>query len=333
MRRRRYTCLAIVLAAAWAGALPATIVVANGEDLAPVDDSRMIVSSMAGGQQTSGALLLVDTRTNSVRPLPVTRARDATRSKTCSGVVPANAFKPHGIALRQASDGTRLLYVINHGDRESVETFRLVPGREPRLAWTGCVVLPRGAEGNAVAPARDGGFYVTNLGTRLDGTVLTLPSGGEVLRWRPNQGWSALPGSRIAGANGLLLSADEKTVFVAGWSGGTLTAVPVDGGAVRTVRLPFLPDNLRWAPQGKILATGHKSSMGEVAECYMSSRAICPIPSAMAVVDADSLTVECTEDVKLGLATSTVVLGGVRWAGSARNDHIEKLDSGRCGGK
>ena len=308
------------------------IKVANGEDLAPIDRHRAIVSSMVGGGRATGSLLLIDMRTGKAQPLEITTGpATAGRSGRCDAAVPATALQPHGIALWRDSAGDRYLYVVNHGTRESVEIYRFVEQPSPHLVWKDCVTLPENAMGNSVAVARDGSFYATNLGQTLAGAASNPPFDGEVLSWRDGAGWRSVPGSEIKGANGLLLAPDEKTIFVAGWAAGTVVAVSLDSGETKTARLPFLPDNLRWSDMGTILATGHKTGVEAVIECYVSSRATCDVPSAWAEIEPDSLAVRCVHDAPVGIATSTIAMGDELLIGSVRNPDIARIKAPLCG--
>ncbi len=308
------------------------IAITNAEDIAPIDANRAIVSSMAGGELTSGALLLADRTSNEVRTLfPGADVAARPSIPGCDAPVHDAAFKPHGIALRTDSRGVRRLYVINHGARESVEMFRLDLSPQPRLTWTGCAIFPAGTFGNAVAIAKDGGFYATNQGRPLAGGDPVNAMGGEVVSWRADRGWAVVPRSAVPGANGLLLSPDEKTVFVAGWASRTLVAVPVDGTTpTRTLALPFMPDNLRWSPQGSILATGHDATPESVATCYMSASTICETPSFLAEVDAVRMAQLCGRPLAMGLGTVTVAMGPELWVGSARNHRIDRIPGPVC---
>jgi len=311
-----------------------TINIANPEDLAPLDDHRMIVSSLAGGGHAAGALVLLDTRTGKVDLLPTIAADPGTAPHDgCDeGPVADSALKPHGIAIWNNPRGGRYLYVVNHGQRESVEIYRLILGSRPRLVWQTCAVFPKGGFGNAVAVKRDGSFYTTNEGTQLDGSPPLTMFGGEVISWRNGHGWTAVAGSRVEGANGLLLSPDEKTLFIAGWPAAKVVAVTMNDPepTVRSLTLPFLPDNLRWGAGGKIYATGHRTSVETVADCFLSPRPTCSISSSMAQIDPASVTMDCVRDVPIDMATSTVAMRGRLWVGSARATHLAAMAGPAC---
>jgi hypothetical protein len=309
----------------------ASIAIANPEDLAPVDGDRVIVSAMDGWGRRSGALVLVDRRTGAVTKLRQHRSARARTSDGCDGPVPEALFKPHGIALTRDGAGRRGLYVVNHGARESIEFFRFESAPRPRLVWEGCAVFPPGAFGNSVAVARDRALFVTNQGRQLDGAAPITPFGGEVLSWRPKTGWSRGPGRRVAGANGLLLSPDEATLYVAAWTDRAVVAVPIaPGGGAGRIPLPFLPDNLRWSDSGAIFATGHLTSTDEVARCFMAPQGGCTIASAIAELDPVALRTVCARKAPTSMATSVVGMGRELWIGSARSSHLDRIEGPLC---
>jgi sugar lactone lactonase YvrE len=47
--------------------------------------------------------------------------------------------------------------------------------------------------------------------------MMTGEKNGELWEWHTASGWKKVPGSDAAGANGLEMSADGKTLYVAAW--------------------------------------------------------------------------------------------------------------------
>ncbi|MDB5686986.1 MAG: hypothetical protein JWR77_1575 [Rhizorhabdus sp.] len=296
----------------------------NAEDLAPLEGGRWVLaSSMAGGQRPSGSILAIDVRTGKASTLyPNADKAAAPAPPGCPGPVAADAFKPHGIALHK-----NRLYVVNHGGRESIEIFDVDQTKEPKLRWVGCAVFPAGGFGNGVALTADGTLYATNMGLPMDGSKAVSPMGGDVLSWSATQGWHTVPDSQMFGPNGLLVTPDGSKLYVAAWPAGELVELSLTeaGTTRRTLKLPFLPDNVRWSKTGAILVAGHRTSPETVAECYMSTRAQCEIPSTIAEIDPASLTISCQRDVDLGLATVAANVGEETWVGTARGDRISRL--------
>jgi sugar lactone lactonase YvrE len=81
---------------------------------------------------------------------------------------------------------------------------------------------------------------------------------GEVWEWHTGSGWKIVPGSESAGPNGLEISKDGKWLYVAGW--GSQSVIRLSRGQTPVkkdaVGVGFRVDNLRWAPDGAILAAG-----------------------------------------------------------------------------
>lgn len=305
--------------------------IVNGEDIAPIPGSPwIIVSSMAGGDRTSGKIAAFNRRSGKVVTLyPDGREGGLATTGGCAKQVMANEFKPHGIALQRGDDGKNRLYVVNHGGRESVEIFELDNRKLPRLTWTGCAIKPPGVFGNGVAPQPDGSFFMTNMGDPLDGSKPAVPMTGEIVSWNEKTGWKAVPDSSMIAPNGLVTSHDGKRIYVAAWAGREIVELtPGETGTRRRVlAVDFLPDNLRWSNRGTILAAGHRTSPQVVMDCYMSTRTHCVIPSAIAEIDPEMLATKCTWSVGLDMTTVATTAGKEIWLGTARGDKVVRMPS------
>src|SRR3546814_363906 len=127
MRFGRYVSATLVFAAA-CGVHPTyaaegTIAgLPNIEDMVVTSDqSWVIASSMVGGTQPQGALYLIDAKTSTPARIALTAAEGTPR---CPGGFQPSSLAPHGLALRPEG-GDSVLYVVNHGGRESIERFRV----------------------------------------------------------------------------------------------------------------------------------------------------------------------------------------------------------------
>ena len=325
---------AVMLAMLPAQAPARSVEIVNAEDLLPVPGGRWIIaSSMAGGAATSGRIVAVDTKTGRLVPLyPGTRKDGEATTPDCREEVASSDFKPHGVSLATAPDGRLRLYVVNHGARESVEMFVLLPGQAPRLRWIGCARAPAGLFANSVAALADGRLFVTNMGRPLDGSTPISAMGGEVAAWSPRGGWHSVPGSATVGPNGIIARPDGRTLYVASWGGKALVELkPGETGTTRrTLPLNLLPDNLRWSGRGTILVGGQSTSPGLVTECYTSTRTHCRIPSTIVEVDPVPLTVRCARPAPIDMATVAVEVDRRVWVGTARGSRIEQLPGLAC---
>jgi hypothetical protein len=81
---------------------------------------------------------------------------------------------------------------------------------------------------------------------------------GEIWEWHTSTGWKIVPGSEAAGPNGLEISKDGKWLYVGGW--GTQSFIRLSRGQTPvkkdSVPVGFRVDNIRWAPDGTLLAAG-----------------------------------------------------------------------------
>ena len=105
----------------------------------------------------------------------------------------------------------------------------------------------------------DGGFITTNFlprgGTReATQRMMGGERNGELWEWHTASGWQKVPGSEAAGANGVELSDDGKTLYVAAW--GSQSFFRVSRGATPPTRdeipLGFRVDNIHWARDGSL---------------------------------------------------------------------------------
>ncbi|MEU2003345.1 hypothetical protein ACH47B_20800 [Rhodococcus sp. NPDC019627] len=315
------------------------------EDLVAVPDTTWVLaSSMASPKRgTPGRLVAVDSTTNATVPLWPHPDQHAEWNRStypdCAGIPDTTSAEPHGIAIAPATDRQPVtLYAVNH-KRESIEVFDLDPAAGPdALTWVGCVPIPRDVYANAVAPLPDGsGIIVSSM---FDPTasgdpfarMFTGADTGRVMKWTPAQGWTALPDSAVGGANGVLVSPDGQSVLVAAWTQKKLVRMSLTNPRDRSeVALPFLPDNLRWTPQGTILVTGQNVTVDDVLVCNGGEGTHCPTGYAVVEVDPSSMTstvlIDGT-DSSVSLATTALPVGDEIWLGTLSGDRIVRLTRG-----
>ena len=316
---------------------------AGPEDLVAVPGSPWLVAS-AYGQE--GGLHLVDTKAaSSTRLFPSASAQERFDRKTynsCPGPlagVDRERFRTHGLYLKPGRNLVHTLYAVHHGLRESVEVFELNarPGA-PAITWIGCAVAPDPIGLNAVVALPDGGFAATNFDPRVPAggrggafspALLAGERNGEVWEWHTGSGWTKVPGSESAGANGLEISADGKWYYVAQW--GNRAFMRISRGQTPVARdeisLGFRVDNVRWAPDGTLVVAGQggpdtaifrgrgagaggvaTSTIGKVDPRTMKYQPIIDYPTSPAV----------------SFATVAVQVGDEFWVGSAFGDRIAR---------
>ena len=234
------------------------------EDLVVVPGGQWVVAGAFGG--SGGINLIRVSNRTTVKAYPAASAKDVLDAKTykgCPGPPEKTKFTTHGLSLREGRNGVHTLYVVAHGARESVEVFTLdTRPQTPTLTWIGCAVAPDPIGLNSVRWLEDGGFIATNFNPRGPGAGFEgLQKGeknGELWEWHTASGWQKVPGSESSGANGLEMSPDGRTLYVAGW--GSQSFFRLSRGDKQPkrdeIQLGFRVDNIRWAADGSLLATG-----------------------------------------------------------------------------
>jgi hypothetical protein len=257
------------------------------EDLVAVPGTPWLV----GSGLNVGApahLYLLDTRTKAaVEAFPADpQGPPPPRDPGCPGPPDPRGMSMDGLGLRPGAEGRHILYAANHGDRTAIEMFR-VEAREgrPRLSWFGCLPLPPRTLPNAVAPLPGGGLLVSSFYDPSDKAAWARMARGEptgrLLEWRPGQGFRAVPGGAMSGANGLELSADAGLIFASAWAERKLVVISRADGRRREIPLDFMPDNIRRRIDGTLLVAGQQTRVEPIAACG----AQCPQPWVVAEVD------------------------------------------------
>jgi hypothetical protein len=294
--------------------------IVSPEDFALVPGSDwMLVSGNRAGQGAIRALNVRTTNVTTLFPSGAVRTRaDSKRYPGCPGPIDSAdpvekaKFAAHGLYLQPGSKSLHTLYVVHHGSRESIEVFEVDgAAKPPALTWIGCVVAPEGAVFNAVVALPEGGVAATN--TRGANDV------GAVLEWHAATGWKAVPGSDILRLNGLEISKDGKTFYIAAWGDQAMVRLQRGQTPVKrdVLQMPFRIDNLRLMPDGALFGAGH------------GGKALCSCPEEtwhIGKIDPNAMRVQ--ELLKLpyaagfGAATTAVQIGKEIWIGTNRGDRI-----------
>ena len=133
------------------------------------------------------------------------------------------------------------------------------------LVWRGCEVAAHDYNDVAILP--DGGFvgtYPTGLSSGGDGGPFSGAVTGYVARWIPGKGESEIPGTRIRYPNGVVASSDGRYMYVNEFAARQVYKYDLkDGKILGTVKVDFMPDNLTWTKEGKLLDAGVKGARGD----------------------------------------------------------------------
>lgn len=238
------------------------------EDLKRIPGTAYLVAS---GFSPGSGLKLVDTRRKRFetwfRASPDQNAPDRARYPDCATPPEPSLFNARGLSLRRTGRRTATLLVVNHGGREAVEVFsveRAAAKAPPRLQWQGCLLMPQGHVGNAVASYADGTVLVSVLtrpGTSITDFELGRKTGGIFERAPGAARFTLIPGTELPGNNGLETARDDRgfyavafglravAVFRRGSTQGPDAIIPAPG---------FMPDNLHWNGH-RLIAAGMNS--------------------------------------------------------------------------
>jgi len=287
------------------------------EDLVSIGTAWVAASAMAA----PGGLRVVRTRDRApftVYPAAAARERhDRQTYPDCPGPPNAQNFTTHGLYAEPGSGPTYKLFAVSHGARESIEVFELdTRGETPVATWLGCAVAPDPIGLNSVRGLPDGGFIASNFLPRGISPEATQrmregERNGELWEWHTASGWQKVPGSDTAGANGLELSPDGRTLYVAAW--GTQSFFRLSRGTTPPKRdevpLGFRVDNIHWARDGSLFAVG---------QAQQGWKAVKIDPNTLAVRDV--LVQADSADFNAG--TALVEVGDSLWVGSFRGNRI-----------
>ena len=306
------------------------------EDLVPVPGSDWVIAS---GDAAPGAITLVNVRdrtTTALYPSPSLKQRlDAKRYDSCPGPIDPeekDKFRAHGLSIRPGRNSVHTLYVVHHGNRESIEVFEFdARGKPPSLTWVGCAVAPDPIGLNSVVWLPEGGFVSTNFqprgAARGRANMQAGERNGELWEWHTGTGWKIVPGSEASGANGIEISKDGKWFYMGGW--GTQTFIRFSRGQtpVKRDEIPvgFRLDNLRFAPDGSLIAAGQEIPAGAAGVGMAISRVIKINPTTLKVQDI----VRYPYNDVFNFSTVAIQVGKEMWVGSVRGDKIARFPIGQ----
>jgi hypothetical protein len=297
------------------------------EDFERTPDNRfLIVSKMGRGEDRGLDLFNLATQTFTAIPLSADK-EPGWGEDACKELIGGH-IQPHGLSLSKRTSGEWQLYVVNHNTRESMEMYELLPdGTKWKLVWRGCVFASEPY--NDVAALPDGSFAATRP-QALQKEARNLFGGkptGNVAVWTLGGGEQVLPGSEHGYPNGILVSEDGRSAYINGWITRDLHKYDLaTKKEVAKLELTFMPDNLTWTPDGKILAAGIKGINGN---CPPESNNPCIQGFVLAQVDPKTMESRILYDnngkALINGASVAIEAGNAFYVGSFQGDRLLKL--------
>ncbi len=308
----------------------------NPEDLREIPGTSLLLVSEMGEfmLDTPGQLSLFDTETQSKKPLNIDWATTAPRWGDAQCPAPnIEKFSPHGIDLVTLDDGTLKVLVVNHGGREAVEFFELLPNRpDSMLTWQGCALPPDDPFINDVVGLKQGGFFATHMWNKsipfeeVAAQLLRGETTGWVWEWQPGKGFSVLPNSREVMPNGIAISADEQTLFVNIYMGNRLIKYDRSKKAVTGSVSIRQPDNVTRDDDGMLWVASHQQD--PIKDTCTMEIGPCLLPFEIVRVDPKTLqreTILSHLGEPMGYETFALRAGNTIYLGTAHGDRIARF--------
>jgi hypothetical protein len=306
------------------------------EDLGRIPGTDWIVTS---GYDPNSPSHFVNVVTREVREAYPANCTFELDEETYGDIPQPEATFLHGLHIREGADGVHTLYNVNHpvanedgtlSGRESVEIFEIhVDDEGPRLVWVGALLCASWVFGNEVVAIPGGGVALTNFCFgAVEGFPLVVGQGpsGHILEWyNKTDGWKIVQGSDFNGPNGLEVSPDGKTYFIACWGTKEFARIDRDdpNGTRRSVYMGILLDNITWTSRGTMLVTGQDTEPANVLYGWADGEEI-TYPFQVIEVEPETLDFKVVVDYDGGdvCATTALEVGDEIWVGQTRGDEI-----------
>ncbi len=315
------------------------ICVSNPEDLVEIPGTPWIlVSGMKPSMGGSGRIYAIkrgeSKQATEIFPASARPARpDRESFPERLGEPDPLLFAPHGINVQDVTRERCQLLVVNHGGRETVEVFDVdLSGETPRLCWRGGISMPPHTSANGVASDDAGEIFATSMFDPSDDYVSKFAKGeatGHVWKWSVKKGWAKAQDVPLSAANGIAVSADGRWLFVSEWAARKVRRYALDGSLKeKIINVDFLPDNIRWTADGKLVIAGQNASPQDLFGC--EGREGSPCPQAFTVIEVDPTTMEHrvllrAGDDRFNGGTGAIRVGQEIWVGSFHGDQVARF--------
>lgn len=248
----------------------------------------------------------------------------------------ASKFSPHGIDIEIREDGKAELFVVNHGGRESIEFFEILEDEATlRIVWRGCVEAPEEYHANDVVGFADGSFWASHMMGRSDNQnlgllrmMLTSYAPGKAWSWSKAAGTEDIPDSAVQFGNGVEKSDDGRYLFLCNYMANEVVKIDVANGKRVGSVAAASPDNLAWAPDGRLLVTGHQGAMLDTLACFDIEDGNCGIRFHVTAIDTEAMTatqIFTHEGPPMGAATVARVMGDSIYLGTFAGDRVSRI--------
>ncbi|MAT95147.1 MAG: hypothetical protein CME59_21460 [Halioglobus sp.] len=315
------------------------------EDIAALPDGRHLLLAHFGGMgKSTGSISLFDTVGETLRPLyPLPAGSEDNGHGGDWGDAdcrepPGDSIGPHGTHLHRLEDGRWRYLVVNHGAREAVELFELLPaGADTQLVWRGCVHAYEDTVMNDVVGLDNGDLVYSRMFRASDSlgmakSVLGITT-GELWHWNRASGLTALPATRAAQPNGLEIDAANEYVYANMYMEGQVWQVRLADGEVSARYDIANADNSAWGSDGRLWVATHTMSKRQILTCAKTPRRACPGAFEIIALDTASGATQSVfrhEGPPMGAATVAVPQGGRVYMGSFLGDRLISVpDFGR----
>lgn len=314
----------------------------NPEDMVPLPGNQALLIGEYGtsADDHAGGLVVFDLSTEARETVYAGgsgrgRAEAGWGNPSCTRE-PDARFNSHGIDLVRRDDGRLALLVVQHGSREAVEFFEVMgEGVDWKVEWRGCAMSPPDASLNEVAALPGGGFYATKMASlsgaaNLDAGFPTEPT-GNAFHWTEAGGFRAIPATEAILPNGITASPDGRFVYMNASGESNIRKIEVATGK-EVGRAPVTtPDNVTWAPDGRLLIASLRVTDPAVfAACQQLEQGACTIPFAIEAVDPEAMEplgpVYQNEGRPMGAGTVGLQVGSELFVGTFRGDRILRID-------
>ncbi|MCX2981019.1 hypothetical protein EYC98_09100 [Halieaceae bacterium IMCC14734] len=304
------------------------------EDIAALPDNRhLLLAHFPGMEGGVGSISLFDTNTETLRTLyptdaPAGSATAPWGQTDCTR--PPEIFGPHGTHLHQMADGRWRYLVVNHGEREAIEVFEVIPaGSATSIEWRGCVIAAEETFVNDVVGFNNGDIAFTRMlhnGGNIEmlQSLVGIPT-GDVWRWSHDGGLRILPGTDASQPNGLEISADNRFLFANMYMENEVWKINADSGEVIGRAALKAADNSAWGSDGRLLVASHTGSLLTMVGCLDAHAETCPVALEIVALDPQTMAtgvVFSHSGAPMGAATVAVPQAGRIYMGSFAGDRL-----------